>query len=62
MTLPARIREACGVERFDVVHTQETLVAWHAFLTKWGITDEAAIRAIADIYRTAQREITTKTT
>lgn len=62
MTLPSRIREACGVERFDVADTQNTLKVCLDVLTDAGMGRGEALKLIGAIYRTAQREITTKTT
>lgn len=59
-TLPSRIREACGVERFDVADTQNTLVAAVRELTDYYHDEDDAIKIIGAIYRTAQREILTK--
>ena len=61
-TLPSRIREACGVERFDVADTQNTLVAAVHSMTDYFRDEDEAIKIIAAVYRTAQRELTTKTT
>ena len=61
-TLPSRIREACGVERFDVADTQNTLESAWRTMTTDGVDEQDALTLIGAIYRTAQRELTTKTT
>lgn len=59
-TLPSRIREACGVERFDVADTQNTLESAWRTMTTDGVDEQDALTLIGAIYRTAQREIMTK--
>ncbi len=61
-TLPSRIREACGVERFDVADTQNTLNKAVEVLMKRGFDEEDALTFVGAIYRTSQKELTTKTT
>ena len=41
MTLPSRIREACGVERFEVVNSKEAIRAAYDVMTKIGKLNEA---------------------
>ena len=62
-SIAARIREACGVERFEVVNSKEAIRAAYDVMTKIGKLNEAqALMVIRALYRTAEREITTKTT
>lgn len=61
MTLPSRIREACGVERFDVVHTKEQIEACY-HLMRATMPEPHVLQIIGSIYQAAQRELTTKTT
>ena len=57
-TLPSRIREACGVERFDVADTQMTLIVAVESLVERGMKKAHAITFVSAIYRTAQKELT----
>ena len=56
----ALIRKACGVKRFDVADTQMTLIVAVAALSERGMPVRDAITFVCAIYRTAQRELTTK--
>ena len=58
-TLPSRIREACGVERFDVADTQNALVMAVEVLVAMKMKKEHAVNYVAAIFKLGKREITT---
>lgn len=56
-TLPSRIREACGVERFEVVNSKEAIRSAYDVMTKIGkLKKDQALMVIKVLYRAAEKE------